>query len=179
MGFKCGLYYRAGLCFSHNEKEYSRWCTSGTWSAWVERNYTNTWRGIQNNLTSDSATDSLSAAQGKALKALVDSKASSGHTHSYAGSSSVGGAATSADKSIPMQEVLHSRYISRMASPRRPHTPSQSPYLHRPCLLIHGKRWLVHQQVPQEQRGTLLHLQKVRQIAIYDVTERGLYRRTR
>ena len=80
------------------KKEYSRWCTSGTWSAWVERNYTNTWRGIQNNLTSDSATDSLSAAQGKALKALVDSKASSGHTHSYAGSSSVGGAATSADK---------------------------------------------------------------------------------
>lgn len=80
------------------KKEYGRWCTSGTWSAWVERNYTNTWRGIQNNLTSDSATDSLSAAQGKALKALVDSKASSGHTHSYAGSSSVGGAATSADK---------------------------------------------------------------------------------
>ena len=80
------------------KKEYSRWCTSGTWSAWVERNYTNTWRGIQNNLTSDSASDSLSAAQGKALKALVDSKASSGHTHSYAGSSSVGGAATSADK---------------------------------------------------------------------------------
>lgn len=80
------------------KKEYSRWCTSGTWSAWVERNYTNTWRGIQNNLTSDSAADSLSAAQGKALKALVDSKASSGHTHSYAGSSSVGGAATSADK---------------------------------------------------------------------------------
>lgn len=80
------------------KKEYSRWCTGGTWSAWVERNYTNTWRGIQNNLTSDSATDSLSAAQGKALKALVDSKASSGHTHSYAGSSSVGGAATSADK---------------------------------------------------------------------------------
>lgn len=80
------------------KKEYGRWCTSGTWSAWVERNYTNTWRGIQNNLTSDSATDSLSAAQGKALKALVDSKASSGHTHSYASSSSVGGAATSADK---------------------------------------------------------------------------------
>ena len=36
---------------------------------------TNTWRGIQNNLTSNSTTDSLSAAQGKALKALVDGKA--------------------------------------------------------------------------------------------------------
>ena len=35
---------------------------------------TNTWRGIQNVLTSDSTTDSLSAAQGKVLKGLVDSK---------------------------------------------------------------------------------------------------------
>ena len=84
--------------YAATKKEYSRWCTNGTWSAWIERNYTNTWRGIQNNLTSDSTTDSLSAAQGKALKALVDGKASSGHTHSYAGSSSVGGAATSANK---------------------------------------------------------------------------------
>lgn len=44
---------------------------------------TNTWRGIQNNLTSDSTSDSLSAAQGKALKALVDGKAPSNHSHSY------------------------------------------------------------------------------------------------
>ena len=42
---------------------------------------TNTWRGIQNNLTSDSTTDSLSAAQGKVLKGLVDGKAASSHTH--------------------------------------------------------------------------------------------------
>ena len=41
----------------------------------------NTWRGIQNNLTSDSTSDSLSAAQGKVLKGLVDGKASSGHSH--------------------------------------------------------------------------------------------------
>ena len=41
----------------------------------------NTWRGIQDNLTSDSTTDSLSAKQGKALKALVDGKAASSHTH--------------------------------------------------------------------------------------------------
>ena len=78
----------------------------------------NTWRGIQNNLTSDSTSDSLSAAQGKALKALIDGKAASSHgthvsyggngsattvsrsdhTHNYAGSSSAGGAATSANK---------------------------------------------------------------------------------
>lgn len=55
---------------------------------------TNTWRGIQNNLTSNSTTDSLSAAQGKALKALVDGKSPSGHTHNYAGSASAGGAAS-------------------------------------------------------------------------------------
>lgn len=35
-----------------------------------------TWRGIQNNLTSISTTDSLSAAQGKILKGLVDGKLS-------------------------------------------------------------------------------------------------------
>lgn len=35
-----------------------------------------TWRGIQNNLTSTSTTDSLSAAQGKILKGLVDGKLS-------------------------------------------------------------------------------------------------------
>lgn len=42
---------------------------------------TNTWRGIQNNLTSDSTDQSLSAAQGKALKTLVDGKAPASHTH--------------------------------------------------------------------------------------------------
>lgn len=42
---------------------------------------TNTWRGIQNNLTSDSTDQSLSAAQGKALKTLVDGKAPASHKH--------------------------------------------------------------------------------------------------
>lgn len=65
----------------------------GTWGT-----PSNTWRGIQNNLTSDSTSDSLAAAQGKALKALIDGKAASSHTHNYAGSSSAGGAATSANK---------------------------------------------------------------------------------
>ena len=44
---------------------------------------TNTWRGIQDNLTSDSATDSLSAKQGKYLKSLIDGKSNNGHTHTY------------------------------------------------------------------------------------------------
>lgn len=43
---------------------------------------TNTWRGVQNNLTSDATDQSLSAAQGKVLKALVDGKAAASHTHS-------------------------------------------------------------------------------------------------
>ena len=55
-----------------------RWSADGT-AAWGAD--TNTWRGIQNNLTSDSTTDSLSAAQGKVLKSLVDGKAASSHTH--------------------------------------------------------------------------------------------------
>lgn len=42
---------------------------------------TNTWRGVQNNLTSDSTTDSLSAAQGKYLKSLIDGKSNNGHNH--------------------------------------------------------------------------------------------------
>lgn len=83
----------------------------------------NSWRGIQNNLTSTSTTDSLSAAQGKvlndkfasyvptsrtvngkALSANISLNASdvgasaSGHTHNYAGSSLAGGSANSAVK---------------------------------------------------------------------------------
>lgn len=80
---------------------------------------TNTWRGIQNNLTSTATDQSLSANQGKVLKGLVDGKANashthddryytesemntklngkanSSHTHNYAGSSSAGGTANS------------------------------------------------------------------------------------
>ena len=55
---------------------------------------TNTWRGIQNNLTSDSTSDSLSSAQGKILKGLVDGKAASGHSHSSVNDSGSGAATT-------------------------------------------------------------------------------------
>ena len=57
---------------------------------------TNTWRGIQNNVTSDSTSDSLSAAQGKYLKGLIDGKAAASHTHNYAGAPSAGGIAWNA-----------------------------------------------------------------------------------
>ena len=70
---------------------------SGGWVQWKFTD-TNTWRGIQDNLTSTSTTDSLSANQGKVLKGLVDGKAASSHTHNYAGSGSAGGSANSAVK---------------------------------------------------------------------------------
>lgn len=78
-----GGYYTQILTTSSNTNTYRRTCLNGTWSAWTQDKYTdtNTWRGIQNNLTSESTTDSLSAAQGKALKGLVDGKAASNHTH--------------------------------------------------------------------------------------------------
>lgn len=40
-----------------------------------------TWRPVVDNLTSESTTSSLSANQGRVLKALIDGKSNSGHTH--------------------------------------------------------------------------------------------------
>ena len=51
--------------------------------------WTNTWRGIQDNLTSTSTSESLSANQGRILKGLVDGKANSSHTHSWSQISAV------------------------------------------------------------------------------------------
>ena len=81
-----GSYYTQILTNSSNKDTYRRTCLNGTWSAWTQDKYTdtNTWRGIQNNLTSDSTSDSLSAAQGKVLKGLIDSKANSSDLSSYA-----------------------------------------------------------------------------------------------
>ncbi|MEG1142573.1 MAG: hypothetical protein RSE41_09050, partial [Clostridia bacterium] len=44
---------------------------------------TNTWRGVVDNLTSSLTDQSLSANQGRILKAAVDGKAASSHTHNY------------------------------------------------------------------------------------------------
>lgn len=76
-----GAYYTQ-IIFN-DTSSYRRFCVNGTWGSWAQDKLTdtNTWRGIQNNLTSDSTTDSLSAAQGKVLKGLVDGKAASSHTH--------------------------------------------------------------------------------------------------
>lgn len=45
--------------------------------------WTNTWRGIQDNLTSTSTSESLSANQGRVLKGLIDNKANSSDLSSY------------------------------------------------------------------------------------------------
>lgn len=78
-----GNYYTQILTTSSNANTYRRTCLNGSWSGWTQDKYTdtNTWRGIQNNLTSDSTSDSLSAAQGKVLKGLVDGKAPTSHKH--------------------------------------------------------------------------------------------------
>lgn len=47
----------------------------------VEFKGTDTWRPVVDNLTSDSTTSSLSAKQGKVLKALIDGKSNSDHNH--------------------------------------------------------------------------------------------------
>ena len=90
--------------------KYIRAKTNGTWGAWTNVTVakavpsnavftdTNTWRGVQDNLTSTATDQSLSANQGKVLKGLVDGKAASSHTHNYAGSSSAGGNANAAVK---------------------------------------------------------------------------------
>ena len=62
---------------------------NGTSTTW-----TNTWRGIQDNLTSSSTSDSLSANQGRILKSLVDGKANSSHTHTWSQISGVPTATT-------------------------------------------------------------------------------------
>ena len=73
-----GASYVQILYNSVNSTTYRRYCNSGTWGAWSQDRLTDTdtWRGIQNNLTSSSTTDSLSAAQGKELKRQIDTKTS-------------------------------------------------------------------------------------------------------
>lgn len=73
--------------------KYIRAKMNGTWGAWTNVTVskavpsnavftdTNTWRSVQDNLTSTATDQSLSANQGKVLKALIDGKAASSHSH--------------------------------------------------------------------------------------------------
>ena len=97
--------------------KYIRAKMNGTWGSWTNVTVakavpsnavftdTNTWRGVQDNLTSTATDQSLSANQGKVLKGLIDGKAASSHTHNYAGSSSAGGAANSAVKLATTRKI--------------------------------------------------------------------------
>ena len=94
---------------------------SGATTIELTDNNTNTWRGIQNNLTSTSTTDSLSAAQGKALNdkfasyvptsRTVNGKALSGNitlSASDVGALSTSGVAASASKLATARTVSSS-----------------------------------------------------------------------
>ena len=72
VGQQINTTYIKGLSVSGKVITYTKGDgTTGT----ITTQDSNTWRGIQNVLTSDSTTESLSAAQGKVLKGLVDGKA--------------------------------------------------------------------------------------------------------
>ena len=86
----------------------------------VSTTWANTWRGIQNNLTSSSTSDSLSANQGRILKGLIDGKANSSHTHNWSQISNVPVATTSqsgimsaADKTKLNEISLHVPTLSQ------------------------------------------------------------------
>lgn len=80
--FSVGTPYQIWMPDNQNTA-YKRTFSGNAWTDWTQLKFTdtNTWRGIQNNLTSDSTDQSLSAAQGKALKTLVDGKAPTSHKH--------------------------------------------------------------------------------------------------
>lgn len=71
---------------------------------------TNTWRGIQDNLTSTSTSESLSANQGRVLKGLVDGKANSSHTHTLGQITNAGAAASKNVRTL--NSVSHSSWAS-------------------------------------------------------------------
>lgn len=71
---------------------------------------TNTWRGIHDNLTSTSTSESLSANQGRVLKGLVDGKANSSHTHTLGQITNAGAAAGKNVRTL--NSVSHSSWSS-------------------------------------------------------------------
>ena len=86
----------------------------------VSTTWANTWRGIQNNLTSSSTSDSLSANQGRILKGLIDGKANSSHTHNWSQISGVpvattaqSGIMSAADKAKLDEIALHVPTLSQ------------------------------------------------------------------
>ena len=86
-----GPCYTQILTTSTNRSTYRRYCKDGTWDSWTIDKHTDTdsWRGIQNNLTSNSTTESLSANQGKILNDTKQNKPTISTTDLTAGTSSL------------------------------------------------------------------------------------------
>lgn len=118
-----GEYYTQIFFLVDKNTSYRRYCNGGAWTEWMQDKLTdtNTWRGIQNNLTSNSTSDSLSAAQGKVLKGLVDGKAPNEHTHSSiightAGNGFNFGYSNSKDVTIPKETAVSTYYVKILSS---------------------------------------------------------------
>ena len=106
-----GSYYTQ-ILIGNNTKSYRRHCDNGTWGSWSEDKLTDTTYTLSsfgvtataaelNKLDGVTATATeLNYMDGvtSSVQAQLNGKSASGHTHNYAGSSSAGGAATSANK---------------------------------------------------------------------------------
>lgn len=120
--FSVGTPYQIWMADNQNTA-YKRTFSGNAWTDWTQLKFTdtNTWRGIRNNLTSDSIYDSLSAAQGKVLKGLIDGKAPNEHTHSSivghtAGNGFNFGYSNSKDVTIPKETAVSTYYVKILSS---------------------------------------------------------------
>ena len=100
-------------------------CTGTGWSTYRGTD-TNTWRGIVDNLTSDSATDSLSARQGKALYTALQDKMGYGgvvqNTNPFGGKTlyinTIDNALSFADKRYWVTATIHKKVVNGVTYPK-------------------------------------------------------------
>lgn len=100
-------------------------CTGSGWSTYKGTD-TNTWRGIVDNLTSDSATDSLSAKQGKALYTALQGKMGYGgvvqNTNPFGGKTlyinTIDNALSFANKRYWVTATIHKKVINGVTYPK-------------------------------------------------------------
>ena len=100
-------------------------CTGTGWSTYKGTD-TNTWRGIVDNLTSDSATDSLSAKQGKALYTALQGKIGYGgvvqNTNPFGGKTlyinTIDNALSFANKRYWVTATIHKKVINGVTYPK-------------------------------------------------------------
>ena len=100
-------------------------CTGTGWSTYRGTD-TNTWRGIVDNLTSDSATDSLSAKQGKALYTALQGKIGYGgvvqNTNPFGGKTlyinTIDNALSFANKRYWVTATIHKKVVNGVTYPK-------------------------------------------------------------